>query len=88
MLANAIPREPIHFFTELIQENLSLNNLIDSDFAFVNRRLAKHYGIPKVEGLDFQKIELPDDSPRGGVLTQAAILKTTANGTTTSQVTR
>jgi len=41
-----------------------------------------------VKGQDFQRIELPADSPRGGVLTQAAVLKTTANGTTTSPVTR
>ena len=71
-----------------MKENLSLCNLIDSDFTFVNRRLAEHYGIPGIEGQAFRKIQLPQDSPRGGVLTQAAILKTTANGTTTSPVTR
>ncbi|MCH8914216.1 MAG: DUF1592 domain-containing protein, partial [Planctomycetes bacterium] len=88
LLGHAIPKEPELFFAELIKENLSLTNLIDSDFIFVNRRLATHYGIPDVAGQQFRRIDLPDDSPRGGVLTQAAILKTTANGTVTSPVTR
>ncbi|MEM9646142.1 MAG: DUF1592 domain-containing protein [Planctomycetota bacterium] len=88
LLADAILREPELFFTELIKENLSLNQLIDSDFTFVNRRLASHYGIAGVEGQSFRRVSLPDGSPRGGVLTQAAVLKTTANGTTTSPVMR
>jgi hypothetical protein len=88
LLSNAIPQETELFFANLIEENLSLSNLIDADFTFVNRRLAEHYGIEGVEGQEFRKIELPADSLRGGVLTQAAILKTTANGTTTSPVTR
>ena len=88
LLANSIPEEPNLFFRELINENLSLANLIDSDFTFLNRRLAEHYGITGIQGQEFRRVELPKDSPRGGVLTQAAILKTTANGTTTSPVTR
>ena len=47
-----------------------------------------NYGIPDVAGQHFRRVDLPDNSPRGGVLTQAAILKTTANGTVTSPVTR
>ena len=76
------------FFTELLKENLSITTLLDSDFTFANRRLANHYGIPDIAGQEFRKIFLPNDSPRGGVLTQAAILKTTANGTVTSPVMR
>ena len=76
------------FFTELIKENLSLTNLVDSDLTFVNRRLAEHYGVPNIVGQQFRQIELPDDSQRGRVLTQAAILKATANGTVTSPITR
>lgn len=88
LLSNAIPQETELYFANLIEENLSLSLLIDSDFTFVNRRLAEHYGIEGVAGQEFRKVTLPDDSPRGGVLTQAAVLKTTANGTTTSPVTR
>ena len=88
LLGAAILKEPELFFTELIRENLGVDQLIDSDFTFVNRRLAKHYRIRGVKGQKFQKVSLPSSSPRGGVLTQAAILKTTANGTVTSPVTR
>ncbi len=88
LLGHALPQEPELFFTELITKNLSITNLIDSDFTFLNRRLAEHYGIPGILGQEFRRIDLPGDSPRGGVLTQAAILKTTANGTVTSPVTR
>jgi hypothetical protein len=88
LLGVALRTEPELFFTELISRNLSLTNLIDSDFTFVNRRLAEHYGIKGIRGQEFQKVTLPEGSPRGGVLTQAGILKTTANGTTTSPVTR
>ncbi|MEO6742394.1 MAG: DUF1588 domain-containing protein, partial [Chthoniobacteraceae bacterium] len=41
-----------------------------------------------VKGEQFQRVKLPADSPRGGLLTQAAILKVTANGTVTSPVIR
>jgi hypothetical protein len=54
----------------------------------LNERLATLYGIAGVKGNDFRKVRLPADSHRGGVMTQAAILKVTANGTNTSPVTR
>ena len=88
LLSQAVPREPELFFTELIEKNLSLSNLIDSDFTFLNRRLAEHYGIPDIAGQQFRRVDLPEGSPRGGVLTQAAVMKVTANGTVTSPVTR
>ncbi|MEM8735161.1 MAG: DUF1592 domain-containing protein, partial [Planctomycetota bacterium] len=88
LLANSIPLETKLFFAELIQKNLAARNLIDSDFTMLNRRLAEHYGIEGVEGQEFRRVALDANSPRGGVLTQAAILKTTANGTNTSPVMR
>lgn len=88
LLSEAIPHETELFFGELLKENLSLTNLIDSDFTFLNRRLAEHYRVPNIKGQHFRKVQLPEDSLRGGLLTQAAILKTTANGTTTSPVLR
>ena len=76
------------FFRELIDKNLPVRNLVDSDFAFVNERLAEHYDVPGVEGVGLRRVKLPDDSPRGGLLTQASVLRVTANGTTTSPVVR
>ena len=54
----------------------------------LNARLATHYGIPGVRGEWIRAVKLPADSPRGGVLTQASVLKVTANGTFTSPVLR
>ena len=88
VLGRAIPMETELFFAELVKTNLGVSCLIDSDFTFVNRRLARHYGLEPVAGQDMRRVDLPEESPRGGVLTQASILKSTANGTVTSPVTR
>ena len=76
------------FFNEILNKNLSVSNFIDSDWTILNRKLAEHYGIFDVKGEQFRRVNLPPDSPRGGLLTQAAVLKVTANGTTTSPVMR
>ncbi len=76
------------YFRELIEKNLDAGHLVKSDFAMLNEKLAVHYGIPGVKGTQIRRVALPADSPRGGFLTQAAILKITANGTTTSPVPR
>ena len=87
-LARAMEAETQLFLAELIAEDLSVGNLIDADFTFVNRRLAEHYTIDGVAGQQMRKVMLPADSPRGGLLTQASIHKITANGTTTSPIPR
>ena len=68
------------FFDEVLKNDLSLTNFVASDFTMLNERLAKHYGIPGVEG-EIRKVTLPPDSHRGGLLTMAGVLKVTANGT-------
>lgn len=88
MLKVSMVRETELFFTELLREDLSVENFLASDFSMLNGRLAKHYGITGVEGWEFQRIKLPLDSHRGGVMTMASVLKVTANGTSTSPVTR
>jgi hypothetical protein len=84
----AVPQETEAFLSELIEKDLSVGNLIDSEFTFLNRRLAEHYGIDDVTGQELRRFNLPTDSPRGGVLTQASVLKVTANGLVTSPVKR
>jgi hypothetical protein len=76
------------FFAELLRADLPARNVVDSDFTFLNERLTDHYGIRGVSGVHFRKVKLPPDSLRGGLMTQASILKVTANGTTTSPVLR
>lgn len=76
------------FVQEMLNKDLPITHLIDSDFTFLNSRLARHYGIDGVEGDELRKVSLGSDEPRGGVLTQGAIMKVTANGSTTSPVLR
>lgn len=87
-LQDSMVGETRAYFRELIDQNLTASYLIKSDFAMINEKLAVHYGIPGVSGSQIRRVALPADCPRGGFLTQAAILKITANGTTTSPVPR
>jgi hypothetical protein len=88
MLKVSMVRETELFFDEVLKHDLSLTNFVTSDFTMLNGRLARHYGIPGVDGWEFRKVQLPANSHRGGVLSMASVLKVTANGTTTSPVLR
>ena len=88
VLAWSMVRETQGFFDELLKGDLSVLNFVQSDFAILNSRLAEHYGIPGVDTHEFRKVALKPEWHRGGVLTQGALLKVTANGTNTSPVPR
>ena len=76
------------FFAELVRGDLPARNVIASDFVMINERLANLYSLSGVQGSQIRHVALPPDSVRGGLLTQASVLKVTANGTTTSPVVR
>jgi len=88
LLVESMIGETQLFFNELVQRNLGVTNLVASDFAMLNERLADLYGLSDVEGVELRPVPLKPDSVRGGLLTQASVLKVTANGTTTSPVKR
>jgi hypothetical protein len=88
ILRDSMLAESRAFFRELLDKDLSTSNIVHSDFAMLNQRLATHYHIPDVVGSAIRRVPLPADSGRGGFLTQAAVLKVTANGTVTSPVRR
>lgn len=87
-LRESMVEETEAFFAEVLKHDLSLTNFVDSDFSFLNERLAAHYGVPGIEGMALRKVTLPRELHRGGVMTHASVLKVTANGTTTSPVVR
>jgi hypothetical protein len=87
-LVDSMERETRAFLSAMVRENLPATSLVASRFTFVNDRLALHYDLPRVSGSELRRVELPDWSPHGGLLTQAAVLKLTANGLTTSPVLR
>ena len=72
----------------VIREDRSVLELIDSDYTFLNERLAEFYGIPNVTGAELRRVNLLPDSPRGGVLTEGTVLVATSNPTRTSPVKR
>lgn len=88
LLQESMVSESRAFFTELLQKDLGVDRFVKSDFAMLNQILARHYGIPGVVGHDIRRVALPADSLRGPFITQASVLKVTANGTTTSPVRR
>ncbi len=87
-LMYSLPRETHAFFEEILRNDRPVTEFLHSDWLMLNERLAELYGVPDVHGSGLRKVSLPASSHRGGVLTQAAILKVTANGTNTSPLVR
>ncbi len=89
-LREAMQRETELYFDHILREDRSVIELLDSDYTFLNADLAEHYGLESlgIEGEELQKVTLPEDSVRGGVLTQGTVLLVTSNPTRTSPVKR
>lgn len=89
-LRHAMRGETLRFFQYIVAEDRSVLEFIDSDYAFLNERLAEHYGIAGVRGEQFRQVKLTpaQQRQRGGVLTQASVLTVTSNPTRTSPVKR
>lgn len=87
-LKHSMLAETHAFLREMMDANLSVTNVIDSDFAMLNERLALHYGVEQELGAELEKVSLTGTERRGGIITQGSVLKVTANGTTTSPIVR
>ncbi len=83
----AMQQESELFFTAVIREDRSILDFLDSDYTFLNERLARHYGVPGVVGATFRRVKL-QGRERGGLISQASILTVTSNPTRTSPVKR
>ena len=89
-LRDAMRRETEMFFASIVREDRPITELIESDYTFLNEKLANLYGLTNlnVTGSEMQRVNLPPDSPRGGVLTQGSTLVVTSNPDRTSPVKR
>ena len=87
-LEGGMKYEPIFFFEDLLSDNRSLLNLIDSDFTYVNRDLARHYRVKGEFREQPKRVELPEDSVRGGLLGMSAVLAISSYPHRTSPVLR
>jgi hypothetical protein len=87
-LRAALIRETELFLDSVLRENRNVMELLTANYTFLNERLAKHYGIPHIQGSHFRKVVFPPGSPRGGLLGQGSILALTSYSTRTSPVLR
>jgi len=87
-LRDAFHRETELFLDSVLRENRSVLDLLTANYTFLNERLAEHYGIPNVKGSYFRRVELPENSPRAGLLGQGSILAVTSYANRTSPVLR
>lgn len=86
-LRSAMLNETEQYFDYIVKNDRKVTEFLDSDYTFLNDRLAKHYGISGVQGESFRYVKL-SDRHRGGLITQASILTVTSNPTRTSPVKR
>ncbi|QDV52785.1 DUF1592 domain-containing protein [Gimesia fumaroli] len=87
-LETSMVAESEAFFSEILQHDLNVMNLVSSEFVVINERMARFYGIPGVKGDHFRRVNVPAGVHRGGIVTQASVLTITSNGTRTSPVKR
>jgi len=76
------------FFQSIIRDDVPISDFLAANYTFLNQRLAAFYGIPNVEGAQFRRVDLPPDSHRGGILTQASVLTVSSYPARTSPVIR
>ena len=86
----AMKKETQMAFSTVMREDRSISELIESDYTFLNQKLAAYYGLTNlnVTGTEMRRVTLPPDSPRGGILTDGSVLVVTSNPDRTSPVKR
>lgn len=87
-LRSALRSETEHLFSDMVARDRSVLTLIKTDTTFLNERLAKHYGIPRVTGSHFRPVKVPPSSHRGGILRHGSVLAVTSYATRTSPTLR
>lgn len=87
-LRQAFQRETELFFENVLREDRPVTDLLQADHTFLNERLAKHYGVPHVQGSRFRKVALKPEDQRGGLLRHGSILTVTSYATRTSPIIR
>lgn len=86
-LREAMLTETRLLFANILRENRPVTEFLDSNYTYLNERLAAHYGIPGVKGNQFRRVELADGR-RGGLLTHGSVLTLSSYPTRTSPVLR
>ncbi len=80
-LEASMREEPVEYFREMLAKNLPIESFLDSDWTVANARLCDFYGLPEPKTDGFQRVSLTPEDHRGGLLTMAAVLGLTSDGT-------
>jgi cytochrome c5 len=86
-LRSAMKRELVLWFESMVKQDNSIVDLLNSDYTYVNGRLAEHYDIPGIYGDNFRRVTL-DNPMRRGILGKAGLLTITSFNNRTSPVVR
>ncbi|HEX2880404.1 MAG TPA: DUF1592 domain-containing protein [Polyangiaceae bacterium] len=87
-LRQAMRGETDSFLWELFRRDRPLAELLTADFVMLNEPIAALYGVEGITGNVFQRVELPSNGQRRGLLTQATFLTVTSHPQRTSAVLR
>jgi Protein of unknown function (DUF1592)/Protein of unknown function (DUF1588)/Protein of unknown function (DUF1587)/Protein of unknown function (DUF1585)/Protein of unknown function (DUF1595)/Planctomycete cytochrome C len=86
-LRAALARETDLFFESMLREDRSILDMLSADYSFLNERLARHYGIPGIQGSEFRRVSLTDEA-RKGLLGKGSVLTVTSYPNRTSPTLR
>ncbi len=82
-------QEPIQFLRYLIEQNLPLHNVVQSDFLVANEVVASYYGLADRTESGFRFVPIKHENENlGGVLTQAGILAGLSDGRESNPIKR
>lgn len=87
-LRESMRKESEEFFAHVLRENRPATELLTARYTYLNETLANWYGVEGVKGNHMRKVDLPKESPRGGILSQGTFHVVTSNPTRTSPVKR
>ncbi|NLT71013.1 MAG: DUF1592 domain-containing protein [Verrucomicrobiaceae bacterium] len=87
-LRQSMRLESESFFAHVLREKRPATELLTANYTYLNENLAEWYKIDGVKGGHMRKVDLPEGSHRGGILTQATFHLVTSNPTRTSPVKR
>jgi hypothetical protein len=87
-LRQAMITETELWFRDMVRDNHNIEELLTSDYTYLNERLARHYGIPGISGSRFRRVSLEGHDERTGLLGKGSLLAATSYNNRTSPVLR
>lgn len=87
-LRHSMRRETELFIENIIRQDGSILEFLDSNYTFLDERMARFYGIKGVTGPQFRRVDISTTDRGGGILAHASVLTISSYSTRTSPVLR